>query len=78
MIKFKLLAVLTTAFVLGACTTQAGDAVDSNGCAISNQRIIQSNAQVGPGSGNFLNRNRIDREADYERERARRLNCGEF
>lgn len=78
MLKFKLFAVLGTAFVLGACTTQAGDDVDSNGCAISNQRIIQSDAQVGPGSGNFLNRNRMDRGADLERERARRLNCGQF
>lgn len=78
MFKFKLLAVLGTVFTIGACTTQAGSDVDGNGCAVSNQRIIQSDAQVGVGSGNFLNRNRMDRNADYERERARRLDCGQF
>lgn len=78
MFKFRLLAVIATASTLAACTTQAGNDADNDGCAISNQRIIQSNAQVGPGPGNFLNRNRMDRNADYERERARRMGCGEF
>ncbi|CAM5196300.1 hypothetical protein OURE66S_01278 [Oligella ureolytica] len=78
MFKLKLLAVFLTVFTLGACTTQAGNDVDGDGCAVFNQRIIQSDAQVGVGSGNFLNRNRLDRNADEERERARRLGCGQY
>ncbi|NLJ51004.1 MAG: hypothetical protein GX342_02495 [Alcaligenaceae bacterium] len=78
MINYKLMAVVAAAFTLGACTTQGGEAADVHGCAVSNQRIIHSDAQVGPGAGNFLNRNRLQRNADYERERARRLDCGQF
>ncbi|NLP32478.1 MAG: hypothetical protein GX353_04925 [Oligella ureolytica] len=78
MLKFKLVAVLATAFTLAACTTQAGHDPEGDGCAVSNQRIIHSDAQVGAGSGNFLNRHRVGKQADYERERARRLGCGQF
>lgn len=78
MFKFKLVAALLAALTLSACASQEGELVENNGCAISNQRIIQSSAQVGPGPGNFLNRNRMDRAADYERERARRLDCGQY
>lgn len=78
MFKFKLIAAFAVIVTLGACATQDGDLVENDGCAVSNQRIIQSSAQVGPGPGNFLNRNRVDRAADYERERARRLGCDQY
>ena len=72
------MALLSSVFFVAACSTQAGNDVEDDGCAVSNQRIIHSDAQVGPGTGNFLNRNRMQRNADYERERARRLDCGQF
>lgn len=78
MIKFKLTAAIVAALALSACATQDAELAENDGCAVSNQRIIQSSAQVGPGPGNFLNRNRVNRAADYERERARRLNCGQY
>ncbi|MDO5668065.1 MAG: hypothetical protein Q4G44_09610 [Alcaligenaceae bacterium] len=78
MFNFKLVTAIAAALVLGACASQDGELVENDGCAVSNQRIIQSSAQVGPGPGNFLNRNRMDKAADYERERARRLDCGQY
>ncbi|WP_432786731.1 hypothetical protein AAEX37_00783 [Oligella sp. MSHR50489EDL] len=78
MFKFKFFALLAATMTLAACATSDEEMADSDNCAVSNQRIIQSNAQVGPGSGNFLNRYRMDKAADYERERARRMNCGQF
>lgn len=76
MSQFKLLVAVAATLLLAACATQGDEYNDDrDGCEVSNQRIIQSSAQVGPGPGNFLNRNRIDRNADIERERARRLRC---
>lgn len=69
------MALLSSVFFVAACSTQAGNDVEDDGCAVSNQRIIQSDAHVGPGQGNFLNRARINKNADYERERARRFDC---
>lgn len=73
----KVLVLVVASVTLSACASK-GPGQDADDCAVSNHRIIQSDAKVGVGSGNFLNRNRMDRRADYERERARRLNCGNY
>ncbi|SUA53987.1 Uncharacterised protein [Oligella urethralis] len=76
--RFNLMALLVATMTLSACASSEEERAASDNCAVSNHRIIQSNAQVGPGPGNFLNRHRQDSVADRERERARRLKCGQY
>lgn len=81
MLRFRSLfissAILVAMASLGACSmTSPEERAEVDDCAVSNHRIIQSSATVGVGEGNFLSRHRQAKQADEERARARRLNCG--